>query len=424
MIFAIAKTHAQNYQISFAGTGASTTVDSVKVENVTQCTDTMLGGNDILHLTGTVGINELNTAADNTLHIYPNPMTGNCIIDFEAIAQGETTIGLYDITGKRILQVQELLPKGHHTYSLSACLPGRQGISSGTYTLKIESDKYSYTAKIVGSNATFGTSEIKHIETMQGADKQSAASNTGKIRGLKSGKSVIDMQFNAGDTLKLTGKSGNYRTVIMLIPTQTQTVTFTFVDCTDADGNHYAVVQIGTQLWMEENLKTTKYKNGALIPNITDDALWVADVTGAYCCYSNDCGTYNVTYGKLYNWYAVINANGICPTGWHLPADVEWTTLTTYLGNAAGGKLKEACSTLWKSPNTGATNESGFTALPGGIRGSNGGWGWNGSGGYWWSSTEYNPIAALYWSASYSTSSLGGSTADKIDGFSVRCVRD
>ena len=141
LIIAIAGAQAQNYQISFAGTGASTTVDSVKVENLSQCTYAFLGGSDVLNLTATItGLNELNNIANNSLNIFPNPMTGNCSIDFTAVDQGKTTIDLYDITGKRILHVQELLSKGHQLFDLS-------GIGNGIYMLKVKSDSYSYTEK-------------------------------------------------------------------------------------------------------------------------------------------------------------------------------------------------------------------------------------------------------------------------------------
>ncbi|MFA4851227.1 MAG: FISUMP domain-containing protein [Bacteroidales bacterium] len=425
LIFAIAKTYAQNYQISFAGTGASTTVDSVQVENLTQCTDTILGGSDILHLTATVvGINELNTSAENTLHIYPNPMTGNCSVDFEATAQSKTTIGLYDITGKRILQVQELLLKGYHTYSLS-------GINSGIYFIKVESDKFLYTAKIISSNATFGIVEIKHIGTTPGIDKQSTTSNlptgqagTGKMKSLKSDKSVIDMQYTTGDRLKLTGKSGVYRTVFMLVPTQTQTVTFNFVACTDADNNNYSVVQIGTQVWMAENLKTTKYRNGDPIPNVTDYTAWSNLISGAYCDYDNTPSNSTI-YGKLYNWYTIVDSRNLCPTGWHVPTDAEWTSLVDSLGgeSVAGRKLKEIDSAHWQSPNL-ATNESGFTALPGAMRSWNGTFDYIGVYGYWWSSSEYNTYDAWYRYMYYFSYDVFKNYNDKQNGLSVRCLRD
>jgi len=179
LIFVFTITHAQNYQINFAGTGASTTVDSVKVENLTQCTSLNLSGGDILHLKATLGINELNIGADNSIQIYPNPMTGNCSVNFESIDQCETTIGLYDITGKRVLQTHELLSKGHHSYNMT-------GIRSGIYTLKIESDKYSYTSKIISNNSAIGKAEIKHIEATPDIVKQITTTNAGNIKSLKS----------------------------------------------------------------------------------------------------------------------------------------------------------------------------------------------------------------------------------------------
>lgn len=142
----------------------------------------------------------------------------------------------------------------------------------------------------------------------------------------------------------------------------------------DAGGNVYTTVIIGNQEWFTENLRTTKYNNGTPIPNITSNSEWGNLTTGAYAWYDNDEATYKYAQGALYNWYAVETGN-LCAAGWHVPTDAEWTTLTDYLGGAsvAGGKLKatgtiEAETGLWHDPNTGATNETGFTALPGGGR--------------------------------------------------------
>jgi len=192
---------------------------------------------------------------------------------------------------------------------------------------------------------------------------------------------------------------------------------------TDIDGNVYHFITIGTQVWMVENLKVTHYRNGDLIPNVTDNTAWSNLVTGAYCDYNNGPGI-STTYGKLYNWYAVNDSRNIAPSGWHVPTDAEWTTLTTYWGgeSIAGGKLKEVGTTHWQSPNTGATNESGFTALPGG---------WHSDDFYgigetcrWWSSTAggnggWERIIDNY-SAEVERSSYASSTL----GLSVRCVKD
>ena len=167
----------------------------------------------------------------------------------------------------------------------------------------------------------------------------------------------------------------------------------------DADGNSYGTVTIGNQTWMAENLKTTKYKDGTAIPNVTVDAAWAALTSGAYCYYKNNVGTdYGATYGALYNWYAV-NTGNLCPTGWHVPTTAEWTTLTDYLGglSVAGGKLKETGTTHWLTPNTGATNAFGFTALAGGMRYDNNGSFWDlyEYAGYWWSSTASSSSNAI-----------------------------
>jgi len=198
----------------------------------------------------------------------------------------------------------------------------------------------------------------------------------------------------------------------------------TYGSITDIDGNTYKTVTIGTQTWMAENLKVTKYNDGIAIPNVTNNTAWRELTTGALCDYDNTPSN-SETYGKLYNWHAV-NTGKLCPTGWHVPSDAEWTELTDYLGgtSVAGGKLKETGTTHWASPNTGATNETGFTALPGGNRGSNGTFGDIGGGGSWWSATEYGATYARRRDMNYGYSGVYRDRYSKEVGFSVRCVRD
>ena len=203
-----------------------------------------------------------------------------------------------------------------------------------------------------------------------------------------------------------------------------------FSDCIkDVDGNVYKTVTIGTQTWMAENLKVSKYNDGTTIPNITDNTQWQNNTTGAWSYYKNDVVN-NAKYGKLYNWYAVSKtSNGnknVCPTGWHVPTDAEWTVLTYYLGSesVAGGKMKEVGTTSWNSPNTSATNTSLFSALPGGGRSGSGGCNGIGSYGNWWSSTEYSADDA--WDR-YLHNNNGDADRDDDDkgaGLSVRCLKD
>ena len=194
---------------------------------------------------------------------------------------------------------------------------------------------------------------------------------------------------------------------------------------TDIDGNVYHYITIGTQTWMVENLKTRHYRNGVDIDSVADGTTWSGLTTGAYCNYNNDANNV-ATYGRLYNWYAVNNSNLIAPAGWHVASNAEWTTLTTYLGgeSVAGGKLKEAGTAHWSSPNTGATNETGFTALPGGCRYYYGAFGDVGYNGSWWSSTESNVSDAWYRSMNYSYAYVDRNGFNKRNGFSGRCVRD
>jgi uncharacterized protein (TIGR02145 family) len=194
---------------------------------------------------------------------------------------------------------------------------------------------------------------------------------------------------------------------------------------TDIDGNIYHTVKIGTQVWMVENLKTAKYRNGEAISNVTNNVSWAALTTGAYCDYNNT-PSYSITYGKLYNWYAVNDNRDIAPSGWHVPTDAEWTTLTTYLSgiDVSGARLKETGTTHWTSPNYGATNSSGFSALPGGYRYSNGEFDYVSIYGEWWSSSENTISYAFFRYLSFADEKVAISTNNKLCGLSIRCVKD
>ncbi len=201
---------------------------------------------------------------------------------------------------------------------------------------------------------------------------------------------------------------------------------FTRVYAVDIDGNNYQGVSIGGQIWMSENLKTSRYNNGDLIPIVTDNAAWSALTTGGRSWYVNDSTTYENPYGNLYNWHAVADSRGLCPTGWHVPTDAEWTTLTTYLGgeSVAGSKMKTIGTTYWNSPNTGATNESGFSALPGGYRFSDGSFGNIRNNAFFWSANEYNNNYAWFRTLYSSNGNVYRDLNSKSLGASVRCLRD
>jgi uncharacterized protein (TIGR02145 family) len=203
---------------------------------------------------------------------------------------------------------------------------------------------------------------------------------------------------------------------------------------TDQNGNTYATIVIGTQEWMAENLRSSTYANGDPIPNVTDGNVWGQLSTGAWAHYEND-GTYENPYGKLYNWYAVADPRNVCPTGWHVPNDSEWNSLINFLDpsasggdntNTAGGKMKSTGTQYWQAPNEGATNESGFSGLPGGGRSNSGGnFGSLGGQALWWSASESG--AEIAWERylySYDATIFRDNNAPKTCGMSVRCLRD
>jgi uncharacterized protein (TIGR02145 family) len=198
---------------------------------------------------------------------------------------------------------------------------------------------------------------------------------------------------------------------------------------TDVDGNSYQTVQIGTQCWTQSNLTVSKYRNGDNIPNITDNTQWSqtnTSNTGAWCNYNNDANN-GTTYGKLYNWYAVNDSRGLCPTGWHVPTDSEWNVMVKYLDpNAdtvsAGWQNTNAGTALKSATGWNGTNSSGFTALPGGNR--TGLSDFDGSLGTWWSSTAIGSGSTWCRNLRSSYSEVHRGNCDKRYGGSVRCIRD
>jgi uncharacterized protein (TIGR02145 family) len=204
----------------------------------------------------------------------------------------------------------------------------------------------------------------------------------------------------------------------------------TYGTMTDQQGNVYKTIVIGTQEWMAENLNTSIYRNGDPIPTNLANSEWLFSDSGAWAYFNNDAN-YACPYGKLYNWYACVDARQLCPAGWHVPTDAEWTILTDYLGGeaVAGGRMKttgtsEAATGLWQSPNTGATNSSGFSGAPGGYRGQDGNYDLFDVKGYWWSSSEGDFISAGLRNLDFNFDDVLRFYYAKNHGFSVRCLRD
>jgi uncharacterized protein (TIGR02145 family) len=277
---------------------------------------------------------------------------------------------------------------------------------------------------ITGTLGITGNTTISGTTTLTGINNTGTITNTGAL--INTGNLTV----NGNGTI-----TGTLTTGAVTYPNslgtdgQTLTVSGTALTWKTSTAAVAAVflptIVIGTQQWMKENLDVLTYRNGDVITQITNTTDWGNATTGAWCYYNNDPDN-GAIYGKLYNWYAVNDSRGLAPQGWHIPTDAEWTTLGTLLGGdaAAGGKMKTTGITRWTSPNTSATNESGFSGLPGGVRGYLGTFVSVGTDGYWWSATEYNSSFAWYRDLDYYDGYLDRSTSNKRGGLSVRCLRD
>lgn len=360
LIISLALTaNAQSYLISFAGLGDTNTVSMVKVENLTADTSITLNGLDILRLTGSTDINQVMNIQSSDINIYPNPMTEITTMEFYPPVAGNAVIAILDMSGRFLSKTQTYLDKSLQVFRLS-------GFNNGIYLMTVRGNGYQISGKLLCAGQSNGKISIERVNN----NIQAVNDNPSKME-MKGPKGIVDMPYQTGDRLKFTGISGKYSTVITDIPTKDKTITFSFTNCTDADKNNYPVVEIGAQVWMAENLKTTRYSNGDLILTTTPATKDISDETTPKYQWAYDGNESNVaTYGRLYTGYAVTDSRNVCPKGWHIPTDIELETLKSYLGveSNAGEKLKETGTTHWQSPNSGATNETGFSAIPGGGR--------------------------------------------------------
>jgi uncharacterized protein (TIGR02145 family) len=440
-IFCALETYAQDYLISFAGAGSSTVVTSVKVENLTSGQSTTLNGDDILRLSKTTGIKYIENNQSSELKIYPNPVNENSILEFSPSVAGQATFSVYDISGRIIAQTHSYLENSLQLFRFS-------GTKTGFYIITVTGNGYQYSGRYFSNGTSDGNIKINKINVNPSVKNKDEKPES---KGLQA---FVDMEYSAGERLLFTGVSGTYSNNVTYIPTEDKTITFNFISCVDGDDNNYPVVEIGNQIWMARNLMTTKYNDGSNIPLVEEQSQWTDLTTPGFCWYNNDLLTFKLPYGAYYNWYVLSSTNNggknACPVGWHIPSDDEWHTLALKLdANAifgygtesfiAGGKLKETGTAHWISPNNGATNETGFSALPGGDRDNQQFVNMHHNAMYW-SATENpdpnphgrktsseNDYPTSWWrQIPYSTSNLllVRGYSEKGYGCSVRCLKD
>ncbi len=415
----------QDIIIEFAGEGASTAVTTVEVVNLSNCTSIDVPGDSALNLTKgeiVVGIEEFENLESSLIQTYPNPFESSTNIEFSVNQMDYVTVTVYDISGKLVSGFGHEMNAGTHSFEFIANNPG-------IYFINISGTSFVHTSKVVCTSNSLEHSQLIYNEKVS----ESIAGNSYKSDNSK------NFSFTEGDMLKLKGISGDYdyATIMTIEPSVSATYTFNFVECTDGDGNNYAIVEIGTQTWMAENMKTSSYAGGDDIPLVEDNTEWANlednDTDKAYCFYNNDPES---VYGALYTYAAATNGDnsgidvqGICPTGWHVPSDGELTALTIELGgeSVAGGKVKSICTSLWDAPNTAATNESGLSVLPAGGRAySDGMFFYAGISGDMRSSTQHTQFNSYVWKryVGYHHAYLDRNNDVKSNGFPIRCIRD
>lgn len=419
-------------------------LDSILVENLTQGGDTTLYATDtVLVLDYLTGIFESRKIDENTFTVsqnYPNPFKGRTEVNLYLPEKDEIKVTVRDILGRKMAHYENTLIQGNHNFVFYSG-------DEKYYLLTITGSQKSQTITMLNAGSHFtGTQKCRIDYT--GANGDAAF--------FKSQNYAKGFAFSPGDELMFTAYAltaiGNLGSnVVVDTPEESSTYAFDIIGglrcpgmpaVTDPDGNTYYTIQIGDQCWMNENLKTTTYSNGAPIPHAPDPAEWGTMTEGAYVWYDNDT-SWKDKYGALYNWPAAVNPNGLCPEGWHVPTNNEWTALTDFLGGTispSGAELKScrqvntplggACNTTtqpyWnESTISYGTDIYGFSGLPGGLRNWSGPFQSNGYGGYWWTSTEKNAEAAWIRSLWYDHSAVALSdNNNKMGGRSVRCLKD
>ncbi len=406
-LFNSTKTFALIYTISFTGSGASTTVDNVVVQNLNKGTAVTVVAGSTLTLSDLInGINDIQTNQDE-IRVISTSENGNYLLSFFSKSFSSTQIAIYNIDGRKVAGINTNLQTGLSSFKLA--------LPKGLYVAYVSGAGYAYSKKIISYSGNINKPDLSFLSS----DKSASASP----KKAKADNS-ISLSYSAGDRLLFKGVSGNFSTISTDIPTESKTINFEFVECKDKNGNYYPVVKIGQQTWMAENLKASKYRSGDDITNLTNNTDWGLYAISSWCSYNNNAA--NDVNGKLYNWYVASDSRNIAPLGWHVASDVDWTALTTSLGGEtmAGAKLKETGLAHWSTTNNYATNESGFTALAAGNRLTSGLFENLANNAYWWSSTANSSTNGWYRYITKTATNVTRDYSAKNAGFSIRCVKD
>jgi uncharacterized protein (TIGR02145 family) len=431
-LFCTLRANAQDYLITFEGNGASNSLSNVRVENLARGTDLILNGSDVLHLLGntTTGIGDINK--EPGIKIYPNPMVENAIIEIYPPDAGDAVVTVYDLAGRQLSRNRSYLDNSRQEFNIS-------GLGKGLYIINVSSSNYQFSGKLICNKEFSTVIRLEKISNNQTVDLTTINDNKGT-------QGIVEMNYSPGERLIYTAISGEYRTTITDIPDKTRTIVFDLISVADRDTNNYHVVEIGEQLWMDENLKTTRYRDGNSIPLVEDNAEWSNLSTPGYSWYNQNEETFKNPYGALYNGYSV-GTGKLCPTGWHIPTVDEWNSMNDYLaindfgymGDQGATAKSIASKTGWIVPQpldyhgdmipvpdgqVGKdqlnNNSSGFNGFAAGMRNPVGSFTGSGYAGVWFSSDGTTTSADF--SISNKTTIIQQGYDYRSAGFSVRCI--
>jgi uncharacterized protein (TIGR02145 family) len=415
LIFGSSVSYSQNMSVTFTGTGAATQIDSVTATNLTTNLSVTLPGNETLVLTVNTGVPSVYELINLGI-VFPNPFSGRATVTTIVQQPQSVYLKVQNLAGQIVAQTKTFVQPGENKFALSVT-------TAGIYMVSLTTGQGTAGYKVICTETTTPENSIQYLGSE--SDNQNNQTNHNNHNNpspssLKSSHTGYNLGYTSGDIIHYTCKSGFFTTIITDKPNSSKNYDVEFVACTDADGKNYSIVKIGTQTWMDENLAYLPSVSPSSADSVISHYYYVYGYEGLFVSDAKATVNY-ITYGVLYNWEAAKTA---CPSGWHLPSDAEWTALSDYLGTPAGGKMKETGTSLWTIPNMGATNESGFRALPGGYRDNNGGFSSLGYIATFWSSSENGSPYAWYRFLYYLHDGVTRFSYYRSFGFSARCLQN
>jgi uncharacterized protein (TIGR02145 family) len=425
LFLAVVANAQSTYLINFTGTGATTNIDSIRVENLTSGAKVKLSGGDILRLNVTTGIDENSAASQLELTNFPNPFNGQTKISYYSEENTNILLSVTNVAGQVVAQLDAKVEIGKNNFNFLAP-------AAGVYFINVVNSSLNFSKKIVCNASSNATASLDFTGTEAGkiAEYQQTKQMVQQLRSAQA--TTVDMAYQTGSIIRFTGYShavtGMLTTIISDIPTNSKTLSFMFIVCMDADSNHYPVVKIGAQYWMAENLRTTRYSNRDTIIHAGDTTSWKETYEGAYCTFNDSLGI-RAKNGRLYNWYAVSDPRDLSPAGWHVATIDDQDALTFTLDqdgfySTGKGGLALKSTKSWDTKN--GIDYYGFNGLATGERWIDGSFDERGMMGLFWLNSENDDQSSPLFFELYDGSDdfWQGVITPYIAGYAVRCVKN